>query len=74
VGLYVSLLTYRGGRDDKPHTDAFQALRQNVLSALATAAPALRIRGVEAAGNIAPYLTGKATPTPTAYSNGWRLL
>ena len=35
--IYVSLLSYRGGRDDKPHTDAFQALRQDVLSALATA-------------------------------------
>jgi hypothetical protein len=37
--IYVSLLTYRGGRDDKEHTDAFQALRQSVLAALATAAP-----------------------------------
>jgi hypothetical protein len=62
--LYVSLLTYRGGRDDKPHTDAFQALRQDVLSALATAAPALRIRGVEAAGNIAPYFDRDGNPDP----------
>jgi hypothetical protein len=26
--IYLSLLTYRGGQDDKDHTDAFQALRQ----------------------------------------------
>ena len=62
--LYVSLLTYRGGRDDKDHTDAFQALRQNVLVALATAAPALRIRGVEAAGVIAPYFDRDGNPDP----------
>ena len=62
--LYVSLLTYRGGRDDKEHTDAFQALRQNVLGALATAAPTLRIRGVEAAGVIAPYFDRDGNPDP----------
>ena len=62
--LYVSLLTYRGGRDDKDHTYAFQALRQNVLVALATAAPALRIRGVEAAGVIAPYFDRDGNPDP----------
>ena len=62
--LYVSLLTYRGGQDDKEHTDAFQALRQNVLSALATAALSLRIRGVEAAGNIAPYFDRDGNPDP----------
>jgi hypothetical protein len=63
-GLYVSLLTYRGGQDDKDHTDAFQALRQSVLGALATAAPTLRIRGVEAAGNIAPYFDRDGNPDP----------
>lgn len=62
--LYVSLLTYRGGRDDKEHTDAFQALRQSVLAALATAAPTLRIRGVEAAGDIAPYFDRDGNPDP----------
>jgi len=62
--LYVSLLTYRGGRDDKEHTDAFQALRQSVLAALATAAPTLRIRGVEAAGVIAPYFDRDGNPDP----------
>ena len=62
--LYVSLLTYRGGRDDKEHTDAFQALRQSVLAALATAAPTLRIRGVEAAGVIAPYFDRDSNPDP----------
>ena len=62
--LYVSLLTYRGGRDDKEHTDAFQALRQSVLAALATAAPTLRIRGVEAAGGIAPYFKENGEPDP----------
>jgi hypothetical protein len=62
--IYVSLLSYRGGRDDKEHTDAFQALRQDVLSALATAAPALRIRGVEAAGVIAPYFDRDGNPDP----------
>jgi hypothetical protein len=63
-GLYVSLLTYRGGQDDKDHTDAFQALRQNVLGALATAAPILHIRGVETAGNIAPYFDRDGNPDP----------
>lgn len=62
--LYVSLLTYRGGRDDKEHTDAFQALRQNVLGALATAAPILHIRGVETAGDIAPYFDRDSNPDP----------
>ena len=62
--LYVSLLTYRGGRDDKEHADAFQALRQSVLSALATAAPLLRIRSVEAAGVIAPYFDRDGNPDP----------
>ena len=62
--LYVSLLTYRGGRDDKEHTDAFQALRQSVLAALATAAPTLHIRGVEAAGVIAPYFDRDGNPDP----------
>ena len=62
--LYVSLLTYRGGRDDKEHTDAFQALRQNVLGALATAAPILHIRGVETAGDIAPYFDRDGNPDP----------
>ncbi len=62
--IYLSLLTYRGGRDDKEHTDAFQALRQNVLSALATAAPTLHIRGVEAAGVIAPYFDRDGNPDP----------
>ena len=63
-GLYVSLLTYRGGQDDKDHTDAFQALRQNVLGALATAAPILHIRGVETAGDIAPYFDRDGNPDP----------
>ena len=63
-GLYVSLLTYRGGQDDKEHTDAFQALRQNVLGALATAAPILHIRGVETAGDIAPYFDRDGNPDP----------
>jgi hypothetical protein len=63
-GLYVSLLTYRGGQDDKDHTDAFQALRQNVLGALATAAPILHIRGVETAGDIAPYFDREGNPDP----------
>ena len=62
--LYVSLLTYRGGRDDKEHTDAFQALRQKVLGALATAAPILHIRGVETAGDIAPYFDRDGNPDP----------
>lgn len=63
-GLYVSLLSYRGGRDDKEHTDAFQALRQAVLETLATAAPALRLRSVEAAGVIAPYFDRDGNPDP----------
>lgn len=62
--LYVGLLTYRGGRDDKGHLDSFQALRQSVLAALAEAAPLLWIRGVEAAGPIAPYFDREGNPDP----------
>ena len=35
--LYVSLLTYRGRRDAKDHTDEFHAPRQTVLGAMALA-------------------------------------
>ena len=63
-GLYVGLLTYRGGQDEKPHLDAFQALRQRVLEALAAAAPLVAIRGVEAAGSIAPYFKENGEPDP----------
>jgi len=35
--LYLSLLTYRDGRDDKEHRDDFQELRRAVLDALAIA-------------------------------------
>ena len=63
-GLYVGLLTYRGGQDEKPHLDAFQALRQRVLEALAAAAPLVAIRGVEAAGVIAPYFDRDGNPDP----------
>ena len=61
-GLYVSLLTYRGGRDDKPHTDAFQALRQNVLGALLSAAPP--VRGIEADTAVGPYFSEDGEPDP----------
>ena len=63
-GLYVSLLAYRGGQDEKTHLDAFQALRQRVLTALAEAAPLVAIRSVEAAGAIAPYFNRDGNPDP----------
>ena len=63
-GLYVTLLSYRGGQDDKAHADAFQALRQSVLEALAAAAPLVAIRSVEAAGGIAPYFKENGDPDP----------
>lgn len=62
--LYLSLLTYRGGRDDKAHLDAFQELRQRVLAALATAAPWANIRAVDAAGPVAPYFDRDGNPDP----------
>ena len=61
---YVALLTYRGGRDDKAHLDAFQELRQRVLAALATAAPWANIRAVDAAGPVAPYFDRDGNPDP----------
>jgi len=62
--LYLSLLTYRGGRDDKEHRDDFQELRRAVLDALATAAPALQIRGVEAATVVTRYFNQELEPDP----------
>lgn len=62
--LYLSLLTYRGGRDDKAHLDAFQELRQRVLAALAAAAPWANIRAVDAAGPVAPYFDRDGNPDP----------
>lgn len=61
---YVALLTYRGGRDDKAHLDAFQELRQRVLAALAAAAPWANIRAVDAAGPVAPYFDRDGNPDP----------
>ncbi len=62
--LYLSLLTYRDGRDDKAHLEAFQELRQRVLAALATAAPWANIRAVDAAGPVAPYFDRDGNPDP----------
>jgi hypothetical protein len=62
--IYVALLTYRGGRDDKAHLDAFQELRQRVLAALAAAAPWANIRAVDAAGPVAPYFDRDGNPDP----------
>ena len=62
--LYLSLLTYRDGRDDKEHRDDFQELRRAVLDALATAAPALQIRGVEAATVVTRYFNQELEPDP----------
>lgn len=62
--LYVGLLTYRGGRDDKTHLDSFQALRQDVLMALAEAGPTTGIRGTTAAAPIAPYFDRDGDPDP----------
>jgi hypothetical protein len=62
--LYLSLLTYRGGRDDKEHRDDFQELRRAVLDALATAAPALQIRSVEAATVVTRYFNQELEPDP----------
>ncbi len=69
---YVALLTYRGGRDDKAHLDAFQELRQRVLAALArprrgpTSAPLTR------PGRSRLTSTVTAIPIPTVCINGWR--
>ena len=62
--IYLSLLTYRGGRDDKEHRDDFQELRRAVLDALATAAPALQIRSVEAATVVTRYFNQELEPDP----------
>ena len=62
--VYVGLLTYRGGQDDKEHRDDFQELRRAVLDALATAAPALQIRGVEAATVVTRYFNQELEPDP----------
>ena len=62
--LYVSLLTYRGGRNDKDHRDDFQELRRAVLNALATAAPTLQIRSVEAASVVTRYFNEELEPDP----------
>ena len=62
--LYLSLLTYRNGRNDKEHRDDFQELRRVVLEALATAAPALQIRSVEAATVVTRYFNQELEPDP----------
>ena len=62
--LYLSLLTYRNGRNDKEHRDDFQELRRVVLDALATAAPALQIRSVEAATVVTRYFNQELEPDP----------
>jgi len=62
--IYLSLLTYRGGRNDKEHRDDFQELRRVVLDALATAAPALQIRSVEAATVVTRYFNQELEPDP----------
>lgn len=65
--LYVRLLDYRAGRGDAETMNAFQALRQNVLAALAVlpdeAAP-LWVRRVETAGPIEPFLRENGEPDP----------
>ena len=58
------MLTYRGGRNDKDHRDDFQELRHAVLSALATAAPTLQIRSVEAASVVTRYFNEELEPDP----------
>jgi len=62
--VYVGLLTYRGGQDDDAHMAAFQSLRQDVLRALAAAAPWANIRAVDAAGPVAPYFDRDGNPDP----------
>ena len=62
--IYLSLLTYRNGRNDKEHRDDFQELRRVVLDALATAAPALQIRSVEAATVVTRYFNQELEPDP----------
>jgi len=61
---YVGLLTYRGGQDDAGHMAAFQSLRQEVLRALALAAPLAYIRAAEAVAAIAPYFDRDGNPDP----------
>ena len=62
--VYVSLLTYRGGRDDKDHMNAFQALRQDALDVLIALGPSLAVVDVSTAGAIAPYFSEDGTENP----------
>ena len=63
-GVYVTLLDYRQGRDDRAMYDAFQALRQNVLGALLSAAPP--VRGIEADTAVGPYFSEDGEPDSMA--------
>ena len=62
--VYVGLLTYRGGQDDDAHMAAFQSLRQDVLRALALAAPLAYIRNAETTGASTPYFNRDGNPDP----------
>ena len=61
-GVYLTLVDYRGGRDDRAMFDNFQALRQSVLTALLSAAPP--VRGIEADTPVQEYFSETDEPDP----------
>ena len=69
-GLYVGLLTYRGGDDDAAHVGRFQTLRNAVLSVLATVAG---VRGAASESPIAPYLREDGEPDPDSLWQQFRV-
>lgn len=62
-GVFLTLLDYRQGRDDKAILDAFQAQRQAVLAALLmTGAPP--VRDIDADSVVGPYFAEDGEPDP----------
>ena len=61
-GVNLTLLDYRAGRSDKEVLDAFQTLRQGVITAL-LAAPT-RIESVRANTLLGPYFNEEGEPDP----------
>jgi len=65
--MFVRLLDYRAGRTETEFLNAFQALRQSVLSVLAglpVAENGLWVRGVTAATGLEPFLSDSGEPDP----------
>lgn len=64
--IYLTLLDYRGGRNDAEFLDAFQALRQHVVNALVVV-PHL-VQQIEADSLIGPYFNDDLEPDPDSIS------